>query len=126
MTRLTEKQIDDRLIALHAALVDKLDVQPFMEPALRREPGKHWRITLYREFIPHGNYVIATVGGTSISKAIDAADALVARMPARSEMKLRDFQKKLAEVIDEAEALSLPTDVVAPLREGSQALANNL
>lgn len=126
MTALTEKQIDDRLFAIHEALVEKLEKQPFLEPTLRRAPGEPWRISIYREFIQGGDYLLCTLQAPSIEKVISEAEAFVAKVPALRDMRVQDFQKKLAKVIDEAEALSLPNNVVTPLREGSQALANNL
>jgi hypothetical protein len=37
-----------------------------------------------------------------------------------------EWRRKLADVIDEGHALALPDEVMAPLRQGSQAMTENL
>lgn len=122
MTELTTKQISDRLIAMDTAMTEKLDAQPYFAAELTITGGRNWSVRLWatRTSGP------ARFRSEGISEALDLADAFITKMPAAHDMKQHEWQKKLAGLIDEAHDLSLPNEVVDPLRASSQAMTENL
>lgn len=114
------------LVALHSALVDKLGEQPYFAPDLTLNQSGKWRIHLYRERSLPRIETLHVANGDTAEACLEAAHAYVAAMPDHGIKARRDWHGKLATVIDEGHALSLPDDVMQPLRTGSQAMAKNL
>lgn len=112
------------LVALHSALVEKLGAQPYFAPDLTLNQSGNWAIALYKDGGPLTTLHRAT--GDTAEVCLETAHAFVAAMPDRTVKARRDWHGKLATVIDEGHALSLPDDVMQPLRTGSQAMAKNL
>ena len=118
------KDIPDQLAALISALVEKLGEQPWLEPKMKIDAGGKFSIMI------HGvNYDDRTFGraqADTAEKCLREAAAIIAKIPDPETKAKRDWQGKLAEVIDEGHALALPDDVMKPLRAGSQAMTENL
>ena len=121
---MNESEIYARLTALHSALVEKLGAQPYFPPELTLHQRGVWDVALYKDGSPLTTLHRAAAG--TPEACLEAAHAFVAAMPDRTVKARRDWHDKLATVIDEGHALSLPDDVMQPLRTGSQAMAKNL
>ena len=119
------KDIPAELTAIHQMIVDRFNAQPFLEPTLACRQSGAWQIHLYRDH-NGGEYDIAMAKGDTPADAIADAKRILAALPDENTQKKRDWQKKLGNVIDEGHGLSLPDDVLAPLRAGSQAMTENL
>lgn len=123
---MTPKEISERLVDLHAKLVDKIEEQPFVAPTMRVEGGEEASITLYRAYKTSGGYNLGTVKSGSFAGCLDAAEKFIADIPSKSELDKRDLQKDLAKVIDKAASVGVPVDVMTMLRGGMDALTENL
>ena len=66
------------------------------------------------------------IRGNTVREVLDAARAYVEAMPDPETAALKAWHGKLANVIDEGHALALPDEVMTPLRQGSQAMTENL
>ena len=119
------KDIPAELTAIHQMIVDHFNAQPFMSPHMTVRQSGLWSIYLYRDH-NGGEYDIAMAKGDTPADAIADAKRILAALPDENTQKKRDWQKKLGNVIDEGHGLSLPDDVLAPLRAGSQAMTENL
>ena len=119
------KDIPAELTAIHQMIVDRFNAQPFLEPTLICRQSGAWTIYLYRDH-NGGDYDIGIATGDAPADAIADAKRIIAALPDENTQKKRDWQKKLGNVIDEGHDLSLPDDVLAPLRAGSQAMTENL
>lgn len=119
------KDIPAELTVIHQMIVDRFNEQPFIEPALRIRASGKCSIGLYRDF-NKGKYDLGEGKGDTPSEAIADAKRIIAAMPDENTQKKRDWQKKLGSVIDEGHDLSLPDEVLSPLRAGSQAMTENL
>ena len=123
---ITEPEIYARLTALHSALVAKLGAQPYLPPTIRLEDKAE--ITIYPKY-DYG--VVSTnplshIKADTIAACIAEAEAFVAAMPEPEAKAKHDWHRKLGDVIDQGHALALPDEVMAPLRQGSQAMTENL
>lgn len=124
----TESEIFARLTALHSALVDKLGAQPYIEPSLDLHSGGYALIQIWdRSRNSLGmTPVLHRAKADTIAACLADAEAFVAAMPDRDAKAKADWHRKLGNVIDEGHALALPDEVMAPLRQGSQAMSENL
>lgn len=115
--------IPAELTAIHAALVEKIGCQPLIEPSLTILQSGKCSIFLYlgRDSNPYEGVV-----GTSPEKTLAAACAFIAALPNPETRAKQTWQGKLGKVIDEGHALNLPDEVMQPLRQGSQAMTENL
>lgn len=123
---INESEVFARLTALHTALVDKLGAQPFLAPYLLMDQ-RACVIMIYADRAARpSNDVLHTARAATIAAALANAEAFVAAMPDRDAKAKADWHRKLGDVIDEGHALALPDEVMAPLRQGSQAMTENL
>jgi hypothetical protein len=124
---ITETEIFARMDALHSALVEKLGARFFMEPFLR---VSYWscRLGVHGESRSCGETgdTLYVAKGDTIDACLADAEAFVASMPDRDAKAKADWHRKLGDVIDEGHALALPDEVMAPLRQGSWAMTENL
>ena len=123
---ITEPEIYARLTALHSALVAKLGAQPYLLPRLSMDGKCH--IAIYdkgRRGWGTGE-AIKWCSADTIAACLADAEAFVASMPDRDAKAKADWHRKLGDVIDEGHALALPDEVMQPLRQGSQAMTENL
>ena len=119
------KDIPAELTVIHQMIVDRFNAQPFIEPYITVRASGRWAIHLYRDH-KNGKYDIGIARGDTPAEAIADAKRIIAALPDENTQEKRDWQKKLSNVIDEGYDLSLPDDVLAPLRAGSQAMTENL
>lgn len=119
------EQIGTRLTAIHTALVEKTGEQPFLEPSLRIGHDCACKISLYREY-NNGDYELGEVRADSIEDALDAADAFIVAMPSPEETVTRTYLTKVAAAVDYATKNSIADEYVAPLRNVSCAMTDNL
>ena len=119
------KELTAQLVAIHAALVDKVQEQPFISPSLKLRQSGQWEIDIYRAH-NGGDYDLGTVKADTPEGCIKAALTFIAALPDPETKAKHDWQKKLGDVIDEGHALNLPDDVMMPLRGASQAMTENL
>ena len=117
--------IPSHLVAIHTALVEKTNEQPFLDLTLIANQSGIWTIGLYRGY-NNGDYRIATIKGDSPQDCIENAFAFIADMPGVDGAARRDWQEKLGAVIDEGYDLNLPDQVMQPLRDSSAAMTDNL
>jgi hypothetical protein len=118
--------IPAQLTSIHAALVEKLQAQPFMEPSMTCRQNGDWSINLYGPWCKGDYKVIFAAKGNSPHAAITSAINYIADMPDPETAAKQKWHGKLADVIDEGHALALPDAVMQPLRQGSQAMTENL
>ena len=64
--------------------------------------------------------------GDDLPQLISDAHDVIAALPDPDIAAKQTFQRNLANVIDEGNALNMPNEVMAPLHQGSQALTENL
>ena len=119
------KDIPAELTVIHQMIVDCFNAQPFIEPYMTCRQSGAWSVNLYRDY-NGGKYDIGIARGDTPAEAIADAKRIIAALPDENTQKKRDWQEKLGNVIDEGHDLSLPDDVLAPLRAGSQAMTENL
>ena len=122
---MNSKDIPAELTVIHQMIVDHFNAQPFIGPSITVRTSGVWSIYLCRDY-NEGDYEIATAKGDTPAEAIAKAKRIIAALPDENTQKKRDWQKKLGSVIDEGHDLSLPDDVLSPLRAGSQAMTQNL
>jgi hypothetical protein len=122
---MTYEEIPAKLVAVQTALVEKIGEQPFIDIAMTIRQSGRWSILLYRDF-NGGEYKIGRITADSPAECIDEAFKFIAAMPNAENAAKQSWQGKLGKVIDEGHALNLPDDVMMPLRQGSQAMTENL
>ena len=126
---MTHAEIVARLVALHAALVEKIGGQPYFEPKLTINQSGRCYIHLYqtsRQYADDGHELLHSALGYTPAEALADAEAFVRAMPDPDARARHDWHRKLGDVIDEGHALNLPDEVMQPLRAGSQAMSENL
>ena len=116
--------IPDQLAALHSALVEKIGSQPWLGVSMDIYSGGRFIIRLHSKTYDEGQ--IGCAEADDAGACLDQAAEIIAAIPDPETKKQRDWQGKLAGVIDEGHALNLPDEVMTPLRAGSQAMTKNL
>jgi hypothetical protein len=120
------KELTAQLVAMHAALVEKIDAQPFCAPSLKLDTEGNWRVDIWFKFQAGGDYGPKLFKADTPEASIQAAFDFIAAMPDPATKAKTDWHRKLGDVIDEGHALNLPDDVMTPLRGASQAMTENL
>ena len=122
---MTLKEMHKALDRANAALVDKLEKQPFTPLRLSLYDSGKWCCT--------GAYIDMEmnerIGGDFFDTPEEAFASVMEKIekrPKAADAERAKWQRKLADVIDEGNTLSLPDDVMQPLRAGSQAMTKNL
>lgn len=117
------KEISERLVAIHAALTDKLGGQPYLEPSLTINQSGRVYVRLYKARVCE---CLETAAGETIAGALDAADAFIAALPDRGETQKREFHKDLGKLIDRGREIDMDPEVMAPLTNSMDVLSENL
>lgn len=121
------KELTAQLVAVHAALVDKINAQPWFGPRITLRQNGKWEIDLHGADLSGEKCgLIAEANGETPEDCIKAAFNAIAAIPDPAVKAKTDWQKSLGKVIDEGHALNLPDEVMQPLRQGSQAMTENL
>jgi len=122
---MTPSEMHAQLDRANGLLVEKLGRQPYMWLHLTLHDTGHWSVG--------GAYADSTMKqriqgdlADTPEKAFASIFAVLDAMPDPDTAAKRQWQVGLAKVIDEGHGLNLPDDVMAPLREGSQAMTDNL
>ena len=120
------QQITAQLVAVHAALVEKLGEQPSIAPYITLRQSGEWFLPLYKGRSSIGFEELVTAKGDTPESCIKVAFDFLAAMPDLELVAKQAWQKSLGKVIDDGHALGLPDDVMQPLRQGSQSMTENL
>lgn len=120
---LTISEITARLVAIHAALVDKIDCLPYTEPVLSVGQCGNISVGVYTT---NDCSRASWIRADSARECLDKADAFVAALPDPATAKVQGFQKNLAALIDEGNSLNMPAVVMALLSDSMAATAENL
>jgi len=122
---MTPQQMKSELERANGLLVEKLGKQPYMWLDLRLRDTGRWVVT--------GAYADSTMKQRIAGDFADTPEeafasifAVLDALPDPDTAAKWQWQVSLAKVIDEGNALNLPDDVMGPLRQGSQAMTENL
>ena len=121
---MTPQEIADRLIAIHAVIVDRFEAQPFLPASLRVETNGKVSVSLYREYRPD-DYNLGTMHGDTFEEALDAALAFVTALPPINESRRREWMEDLGRHIDKGRKIGIETEFLNPLAETMQRLSKN-
>lgn len=106
-------------------LVEKLGKQPYLRLSLELHDSGKWSCG--------GAYVDSNMRERISGKFSDTPEGafkaifqLIDKIPDPETKAKQAWQGKLGKVIDEGHALNLPDEVMSPLRQGSQAMTENL
>ena len=122
---MTPKQIGERLLAITAALVDKIEEQPWIPPVVKVDDDGMCAIALYRDY-SNGNYTLGTVSDETFEGVLDKAAEFIANLPSKSDMAKADFQKDLAKLIDKGSEIGIEVEFMNPLTAAMKALSENI
>jgi len=123
---MTHEETQKRLDAIAAAMTDAGIKLP--EVTLLQKSGGRYSMHLNAKYDtkPFGGDSYKIISGDSIDGLLTAASDYIASLPDPDTAAKQNWQKKLGGVIDEGHALNLPDEVMSPLRQGSQAMTENL
>ncbi len=122
---MTPKQIGERLLAITAALVDKIEEQPWIAPTVTVNDNGRCSIALYRD-INGGNYNLGTVVDETFEGVLAKAAEFISNLPSKSDMAKADFQKNLAKLIDRGNEIGIEVEFMNPLTATMKALSENI
>lgn len=123
---LTFEKIQKRIDALAATMGDAGIIQPEVT-ILQKSGGRHAvHLGAAYDTKPFNGENYISFHSDNIDALLSKADAFIASMPDPETKAKQDWQGKLGKVIDEGHALNLPDEVMSPLRQGSQAMTENL
>ena len=123
---MTPKEISEQLIAVQAALVDKLGAQPWAGISMNIRQSGTCAIPVYGDWDNYSTDVIGIAEGKTFAAAFKEAHRIIAEIPDADTAAKRKFHKNLADVIDEGNGLNLPSEVMAPLNNSMKAMSENL
>ena len=112
---MTEPEIFARLDALRAALVAKLDAQPFISPSLSLANGR-CDVLIYPAYQPGGTSPLHVAITDTAADALADAEAFVAAMPDAEARNLLGIRSDLDAVIARAAAAGAPMEAIARMR----------
>lgn len=124
MTTMTE--IRTSLAALEELMGEKGIVTPTTDYTVKSSGREYVYLSAKYESKPFDGKDFIIIRGNSEVEVIDAAFAYIRAMPEPAQAAKQAWQKSLGKVIDEGHALNLPDEVMQPLRQGSQAMTENL
>ena len=123
---MTPIEIGDRLLTLTAALVDKIDEQPWINPMVKVSDDGSCEIRIYREFEVGGDYFLGKVNDPSFDGVLNKADEFIAALPSAKEAARTAFHGKLGKLIDEGREIGIETEFMNPLTATMKALSENI
>jgi len=123
--RMNIAKLKSELDRVNGAIVDKIGKQPFIRASLTLNFGGQWRAGACYPDREMGERLDGRFCDTP-EAAMKSLFDVVDRIPDPDTKAKRDWQGKLGSVIDEGHALNLPDEVMNPLRQGSQAMTENL
>jgi hypothetical protein len=117
--------ITKRLYAIGDAILEKTGETPWIMPKLTIVDGG-CSINVYRAYDGSRSYIIGDAKGDTPEVALDAADAIIAALPAPEIAKLHAHMARVADCIDKAHADGIADEYVTPLRVTVKAMSDNL
>ena len=119
---MTEQQIIDRLIAAHAAYVERAGKQPYLglAPELRVNASGSIEADVWVESGEH-----ITGRGETFAAVLDALDAAIAAIPSAQEQARKEAAKAVANAIEKCRAAGYDADFANPLVEMSKRISEN-
>ena len=116
---MNEQQITDRLIAAHAAYVEKTGRQPYMGPTISIDANKNVSWWLYGDSIDDRK-----VGeGKTFADAFDVLDAVIAAIPSAENQA--QAAKAVANAIEKCRAAGYDGEVLNPLADLARRISEN-
>ena len=118
---MNEQQIADRLVAAHAAYVEKTGKQPFIEPQLSigtRGIVRAWLRGKDLDDSREGH-------GTTFAAALDGMDASIAAIPSAEEQARNEAAKAVANAIEKCRAAGYNGEVLNPLADLAKHISEN-
>ena len=122
---MTPKQIGERLLAITAALVDKIEEQPWLPAVVKVGDDGMCSIALYRAY-SSPKYDLGTVTDDTFEGVLAKAAEFIANLPSKSDMAKADFQKDLAKLIDKGSEIGIEVEFMNPLTAAMKALSENI
>lgn len=118
--------ITKRLYAISDAILEKTGEKPWHGPELKIKDGS-CEVALCRAYGDgFKDYSLGTANGDTPGAALDAADAIIAALPAPETAKLHAHMARVADCIDKAHADGIADKYVTPLRVTVKAMSDNL
>lgn len=118
---MNEKQITNRLVAAHAAYVEKTGKQPWMEPNSSLGTDGEVRVWLRPTSV---NDTLDGQGET-FAAALDALDAKIAAIPSAEEQARQKAQKAVAAAIEACREAGADAEFLNPLYTTAKRLSEN-
>jgi len=118
---MNEKQITDRLVAAHAAYVEKTGEQPYTSPVC---------------LVSQSGHILAWMNATSLddqlqgqdttfAAALDALDAAIAEIPSAENQARNEAAKAVAKAIEKCRAAGYDGEVLNPLADLAKRISEN-
>ena len=119
---MNEQQITDRLIASHAAYVEKTGKQPYIGPQLTVTTCGKVDAWLYGDTSMN----VRTQGiGETFAAALDAFDAAIAAIPSAEDQARNEAAKAVANAIEKCRAAGYDGEVLNPLADLAKRISEN-
>lgn len=121
------KEISKRLYALNDALLDKTGKKGAYGGLDMDIKDDRCSIMLRTDYTSVGDfYIYGTAKGDTPEAALDAADAIVAALPAPEKARLQAHLERVADCVDKARADNIADKYVTPLTATVAAISANL
>ena len=116
-----EQQITDRLVAAHAAYVEKTGKQPYLgEPDLRITSSGNIYCFIWASVSDR-----ITGHGTTFAEALDALDGAIAAIPSAEDQARNEAAKAVANAIEKCRAAGYDGEVLNPLADLAKRISEN-
>lgn len=120
------KEISKRLYALNDALLDKTGKKGAYGGLDLEIKDDQCSVSLYTEYDSDGGWTYGKAKGDTPEAALDAADAIVAALPAPEQARLQAHLERVADCVDKARADNIADEYVTPLTATVAAISANL
>jgi len=120
------KEISKRLYALNDALLDKTGKQTQWGGLDLCVKDDCCIIRIATDYQNNGRHNYGTAKGDTPEAALDAAEAIVASLPALENARLQAHLDRVAECVDKARADNISDEYVTPLTATVAAISKNL
>ena len=118
---MNEQQITDRLVAAHAAYVEKTGKQPYMPP--NSSLGTDGTVRVWMRTTSVNDTLSGE--GTTYAAAIDSFDAAIAAIPSAEERARNAAAKAVANAIEKCRAAGYDGEVLNPLADLAKRISEN-
>ena len=118
---MNEQQITDRLVAAHAAYVEKTGKQPYTPPNSSLGTDGKVRVWLRKTSVNDP----LSGEGTTYAAALDILDAAIAAIPSAEEQARNEAAKAVANAIEKCRAAGYDGEVLNPLADLAKHISKN-